>query len=179
MASELPVTYCSVFLSFQIAWICTQRLLVARTAVQETMKHFLFSCSSCLQQLAPCSRVTCEQVVMTCRGWSQATCLSLATGPYRLTAAPRATNQGGGAAAMNWTLHRWVFSFRLIETHPSLCHLSVLQRVIWSCTDSHSFALWISSCSCYLSAVLESHFLFYEFFFCSHNKVMWQSWEGE
>nr|XP_019963269.1 PREDICTED: uncharacterized protein LOC109642787 [Paralichthys olivaceus] len=59
---------------------------------------------------APCSLVTCEQVVMTCRAWIRAKCLSLATGPYRLTVAPRATNQGEEEeeeeAAMNWKLHK-------------------------------------------------------------------------
>lgn len=89
-----------------------------RTAAYKS--HLFFLCSSCLRQPAPCSPVICEQVVMTCRGWSPATCLSLATGLYHLTVAPRAANQGGVAAVMNWKLHKWVFYFLLPQLNTSI-----------------------------------------------------------
>lgn len=121
----------------------------------------LFPSSSC--QLAPCCLVSCVQVVMTCRGWSQAVCLSLATDPYSLTMALRETNHRGAAAAVNWKLHRWVFFLLLIETHPSCCQVSVFQKAMRYEVVIFLTAFFVVRLS---------------FFLCSHNKAMWGHWEG-
>lgn len=94
-------------------------------------KHpaFLSNCSCwSLQRPPPCFPVVCEQVDTTCRGWSQAACPSLATGRYRLTVEPRASDWWGRAAAMNWTAHRW----GCFLPHPSLLFLTLCVLFLFS-----------------------------------------------
>lgn len=143
--------------SFKRYFLYWRTLIESSTNPQDVFclrnhETLLFLWSSCLWQLAPCCPVACEQVVMTCRGLSQAACLSLATGPYCLTAAPPATNQWGGAAAMNWKLHRWVKLIHLFAT--------------WAC-----YRGWYDVVIFLFSLVLTQNISFSSLFFTQQSKV--------
>lgn len=75
--------------------------------VSVSRKKTLNASFLCVWQPAPCCPEACGRAATTCQGWSQAPCLSLATGPCSLTVARPAAVLG--AAAMNRKLHRWVF----------------------------------------------------------------------
>lgn len=114
----------------------------------------------CVRQLAPCCPVACGQVATTCRGWSQALCLSLATGPCSLTVVRPAAVLG--AAAMNRKLHRWVFGFFLsLSSALSEVHHLAIQV---SCGQiPHRFPSL-----CFHSDADSAYYLF----FSSQNKAM-------